>query len=70
MTCKLLKISGAGDRDRTGTQFPARDFKSLASANSATPAGKTFHKNQRLADFMLSRNLTRSQNANPLIEVS
>jgi hypothetical protein len=32
-------ISGAGDQDRTGTRLMgARDFKSLASANSATPA--------------------------------
>ena len=31
-------IYGAGDRDRTGTGFLPRDFKSLASANSATPA--------------------------------
>ena len=30
---------GAGDRDRTGTVFLLRDFKSRASANSATPAG-------------------------------
>ena len=30
--------SGAGDRDRTGTLLPAPDFKSEASANSATPA--------------------------------
>ncbi len=30
---------GAGDRDRTGTDLVSpRDFKSLASANSATPA--------------------------------
>ena len=29
---------GAGDRARTGTVLPPRDFKSLASANSATPA--------------------------------
>ena len=29
---------GAGDRGRTGTVFPPRDFKSLASACSATPA--------------------------------
>ena len=29
---------GAGDRDRTGTVVPPRDFKSLASACSATPA--------------------------------
>ena len=28
----------AGDRTRTGTKLPSRDFKSLASANSATPA--------------------------------
>ncbi len=30
--------SGAGNRDRTGTRLPSRDFKSRASANSATPA--------------------------------
>ena len=30
---------GAADRDRTGTVLPPRDFKSLASANSATAAG-------------------------------
>ena len=30
--------SGAGDRDRTGTLLPAPDFKSEASANSATSA--------------------------------
>ena len=29
---------GAGDRDRTGTLFRARDFKSLVSACSTTPA--------------------------------
>ena len=29
---------GAADRDRTGTVLPPRDFKSLASANSATAA--------------------------------
>ena len=29
---------GAGDRDRTGMTFRSRDFKSLASASSATPA--------------------------------
>ena len=31
-------IFGAGDRDRTGTLFTARDFKSLVSAYSTTPA--------------------------------
>ena len=34
----LSKNHGAADRDRTGTVFPPRDFKSLASANSATAA--------------------------------
>ena len=29
---------GAGDRDRTGTRLLSSDFKSEASANSATPA--------------------------------
>ena len=39
-SCQLLysAISGAGDRGRTGTGLLPRDFKSLASANSATPA--------------------------------
>ena len=32
------KIENAGDRGRTGTMLPPRDFKSRASANSATPA--------------------------------
>ena len=35
MGCFLF---GAGDRDRTGTRFTARDFKSLVSACSTTPA--------------------------------
>ena len=34
---------GAGDRARTGTLFPARDFKSLASANSTTPANQLIY---------------------------
>ena len=33
-------IFGAADRDRTGTVFLPRDFKSLASACSATAACK------------------------------
>jgi hypothetical protein len=34
-----LLVSGAGGRDRTGTGLLGpRDFKSLASANFATPA--------------------------------
>ena len=33
-----IKFCGAGDRDRTGTRLLSRDFKSWASANSATPA--------------------------------
>ncbi len=32
------RFYGAGDRDRTGTLFTARDFKSLVSACSTTPA--------------------------------
>ena len=32
-------VYGAADRDRTGTLFPARDFKSLVSAYSTTAAG-------------------------------
>ena len=34
--CRLF--FGAGDRGRTGTVFPPTDFKSVASACSATPA--------------------------------
>ena len=34
----LSLLLGAGDRDRTGTLFTARDFKSLVSACSTTPA--------------------------------
>ena len=33
---------GAGDRARTGTSVTSRDFKSRASANSATPARAPF----------------------------
>ena len=33
-----MDIFGAGDRGRTGTLFTARDFKSLVSAYSTTPA--------------------------------
>ena len=33
-----IVFSGAADRDRTGTVLPPRDFKSLASACSATAA--------------------------------
>ena len=40
-------FSGAGDRDRTGTLLPARDFKSRASACSATPALPVFYHLRR-----------------------
>ena len=33
---------GAGNRGRTDTVFPPRDFKSLASAYSAIPAKKNY----------------------------
>ena len=32
------KLKHAGDRNRTGTVLPQQDFKSCASASSATPA--------------------------------
>ena len=32
-------LFGAGDRNRTGMVLPPRDFKSLASADFATPTG-------------------------------
>ena len=35
-----IGISGARGRNRTGTPFLARDFKSLASTNFATRAAK------------------------------
>ena len=34
--------NGAGDEGRTRTMRASRDFKSLASASSATPASKAF----------------------------
>ena len=34
---------GAGDRARTGTSLTSRDFKSRASANSATPANRLLY---------------------------
>ena len=34
----ILLVNGAGDENRTRMVFPPRDFKSLASACSATPA--------------------------------
>ena len=34
----LLSLDGAGDRARTGTVSLPRDFKSLVSTNSTTPA--------------------------------
>ena len=34
---------GAGDRARTGTSVASRDFKSRASANSATPANRLLY---------------------------
>ena len=34
---------GAGDRARTGTSLTSRDFKSRASANSATPANQLLY---------------------------
>ena len=38
----MLRAFYAADRDRTGTLSPARDFKSLASASSATRAYSIF----------------------------
>ena len=38
MASKPFTNHGAADRDRTGTVFPPRDFKSLASACFATAA--------------------------------
>ena len=35
---KTFDKYGAEARNRTGTEFPPRDFKSLASTNSATRA--------------------------------
>ena len=37
LTTFIFKLN-AEDRNRTGTELPPRDFKSLASASSATPA--------------------------------
>ena len=37
-----VSFFGAGDRDRTGTDFTPRDFKSLVSACSTTPAANRY----------------------------
>ncbi len=36
-----LRRAGTGDRTRTGTVFPPRDFKSRVSANFTTPAHRS-----------------------------
>ncbi len=50
----LPGISGAGDRDRTGTLFRARDFKSLVSACSTTPARPrvSYHKTRKPSSIL------------------
>ena len=55
--------SGAGNRDRTGTRLPSRDFKSRASANSATPAGdaKTFLSQSRVFYTIVIKKSTKNQ---------
>jgi hypothetical protein len=45
---KSLIYIGAGDRDRTGMDFHPRDFKSLASANSATPAAQNIRYKKKV----------------------
>ena len=47
-------LAGAGARGRTGMGLPPRDFKSLASAYSATPARRGM-----AADHGDSRSITR-----------
>ena len=45
---RCLSHSGnAGDRNRTGTMSPPQDFKSCASASSATPACNKIANGQR-----------------------
>ena len=39
-TIQSPRRRGAADRDRTGTSFTSRDFKSRASASSATAANE------------------------------
>jgi hypothetical protein len=43
--CALRFKGGARSRTRTGTVFPPRDFKSLASTNFAIRAWMNFFKN-------------------------
>ena len=52
----LLRIlRNAGDRNRTGTMLPPQDFKSCASASSATPAYGTYRA--RTYDPLLVRQM-------------
>ncbi len=46
----------AGDRDRTGTMSPPQDFKSCASASSATPASSGTYR-ARTYDPLLVRQM-------------
>ena len=59
-----LPTFGAVDRGRTGTVLPPRDFKSLASAYSATTA-----KNYEAPDRVLRRNLEAPPGIEPGIKV-
>ena len=44
---KQLRLNNAGDRNRTGTDFTPQDFKSCASASSATPAFHLMPKHKK-----------------------
>ena len=51
-------INGAGDGNRTRMMFPSRDFKSLASACSATPAyNKALKLREPLFIFLFCMNI-------------
>ena len=61
----LGENGGAGDRDRTGTGSLPRDFKSRASANSATPANWFLIKIPQPAGHVKSKAVGRMQIFSP-----
>ena len=62
-------LTNAGDRNRTGTVFLQQDFKSCASASSATPACNTFFtgtNRARTYDPLLVRQMLSQLSYDPI----
>ncbi len=64
-----LSFFNAGDRNRTGTVFLQQDFKSCASASSATPAKQTTMLSQInfTAKLYLQNGTYRARTYDPLL---